>query len=121
MGYIYIAFTILFTVYGQLIIKWRMSLKGTLPEGLVETIKFVLVAYTDLWIMSAFASAFLASMTWAAAMTKFELSFAYPFTSLSFVIVFILSILLFGEGYNWGKILGLAFIIFGVILTAKFS
>lgn len=121
MGYLYILLTILFTVYGQLVIKWRMSFKGQLPEGITEKIIFMFYAYTDLWILSGFASAFLASMTWAATMTKFELSFAYPFMSLSFVLVFILSLLIFNESFSWYKLLGLLFIVIGVIITAKSS
>ena len=119
MGYIYIFLTILFTVYGQLVIKWRMPMKGQLPEELIEKIKFILWAYTDLWILSGFVAAFMASMTWAAAMTKFDLSFAYPFMSLSFVLVFILSILIFNEPFSWAKFVGLSFIVLGVIISVQ--
>jgi multidrug transporter EmrE-like cation transporter len=119
MGYIYIFLTIFFTVYGQLIIKWRMPMKGALPEGLLDKLWFILHAYTDLWIMSGFFSAFLASMAWSAAMTKFELSHAYPFMSLSFVLVFILSIFIFGEVFTWAKLLGLFFIVLGVVISVQ--
>ena len=34
MGYIYIFGCIFFTVYGQLILKWRLSLKGAMPADL---------------------------------------------------------------------------------------
>ena len=119
MGYLYIALTILFTVYGQIVIKWRMPMKGQLPDGFMSKIIFILNAYTDLWILSGFASAFLASMAWAATMTKFELSFAYPFMSLSFVLVFILSLFIFNESFSWYKLIGLLFIVVGVIITAK--
>ncbi len=121
MGYLYIALTILFTVYGQIVIKWRMPVKGQLPKGIIDKIIFILTAYTDLWILSGFAAAFLASMAWAATMTKFELSFAYPFMSLSFVLVFILSLAIFNESFSWYKLIGLLFIVVGVIITAKSS
>jgi len=119
MGYIYIFLTIVFTVYGQLIIKWRMGLKGSLPDGFTSKILFILQAYTDFWIISGFGAAFLASMTWAAAMTKFELSFAYPFMSLSFVMVFLLSIFLFQESFTWAKLIGLVFIIGGIVISVQ--
>ena len=117
--YSYIFFTIILTVYGQLVIKWRMSLKGELPQGLLPKIVFVLSAYTDLWIISGFIAAFLASMSWAAAMTKFELSQAYPFMSLSFVLVFLLSMYLFDEAFSWAKFLGIILIVLGVILSVQ--
>ncbi len=121
MGYIYILFTILFTVYGQLIIKWRMGLKGQMPENaeFLDKIWFMVNAFLDIWIISGLASAFLASFCWAAALTKFELSYAYPFMSLSFVLVFALSVILFGELVTYGKIIGLGLIILGIVVLVK--
>ena len=121
MGYLFIFLTVFFTVYGQLVFKWRMQLKGAIPNGnFLNKIYFILTAYLDLWIISGFAAAFLASMCWAATLTKFELSYAYPFTSLSFVLVFFAGVFLFNEEFNWYKVVGLLFIITGVIITAKF-
>jgi multidrug transporter EmrE-like cation transporter len=119
MGYLYIFACIFFTVYGQLAIKWRMNLKGELPAELSEKAIFMLKLFLDPWLLSGFAAAFIASLFWMAAMTKFELSFAYPFMSLSFVLVFFLSIFIFGESFTWGKVLGLALIIAGIIVTVK--
>ena len=52
-------------------------------------------------------------------MTKFELSYAYPFMSGAFVLVFILSVLFFNEVVTWQKILGLALIVAGIIVTSR--
>ena len=120
MGYIYIIGCIFFTVYGQLVLKWRMNLKGALPEGLQEKAVFMLQLFLDPWLISGFAAAFVASLFWMAAMTKFELSFAYPFMSLSFVIVFLFSIWLFGEAFTWGKLIGLAMVVGGLIISVKY-
>lgn len=119
LKYSYILITVILTVYGQLIIKWRMSLKGDLPDRLLPKVFFILNAYTDIWILSGFVAAFLASMSWAAAMTKFELSQAYPFMSLSFILVFLLSIYLFNEEFSLAKLLGLLLIVSGVILSVQ--
>jgi multidrug transporter EmrE-like cation transporter len=53
---------------------------------------------------------------WIAALSKFELSYAYPFMSLSFVFVVALSMLLFGEHFNAYKLFGVAAICFGLVL-----
>lgn len=122
MGYFYIFGCIFFTVYGQLAIKWGMSHKGQLPEQMMEKIVFLIKALLgDPIIFSGFASAFVASLFWMAAMTKFELSFAYPFMSLSFVLVFILSVFLFHDTVNFGKVCGLGLIVLGIIITAKYG
>lgn len=120
MGYFYIFGTIFFTVYGQLILKWRMSTIGiSLPNEFLDKIFFLFKLVFDPFIFSGFASAFIASFFWMAAMTKFELSYAYPFMSGAFVFVFILSVLFFNEIVTWQKILGLALIVAGIIVTSR--
>lgn len=119
MGYLYIFGCILFTVYGQLVLKWRMNLKGQLPAEITDKMLFMAKLFLDPWLLSGFGAAFIASLFWMAAMTKFEISFAYPFMSLSFVLVLILSILIFGETFSWGKVVGLLLIVAGIIVTVK--
>jgi len=119
MGYLYILFTILFTVYGQLILKWRIANYGELPAQLFEKILFLSKLFMDPFILSGFVAAFIASLFWMAAMTKFDLSFAYPFMSASFVLVFILSMLLFKEPFSMYKLVGLGFIVSGIIISSR--
>ena len=42
MSYVYIAITVILTVYGQLIIKWQASLAGLLPSGNKKSPKIIL-------------------------------------------------------------------------------
>ena len=119
MGYFYILGCIVFTVYGQLIMKWRLALKGSMPDLLSEKIVFLLKNLFDPYIFSGFVAAFIASLFWMAALTKFEISHAYPFMSLSFVIVLLGSIIFFGETFTWGKVLGVLLICAGIIVTVK--
>lgn len=119
MGYVYILLTIIFTVYGQLILKWRMSLKGAMPESIESKIIFLFRTFLDVWVLSGLFAAFLASVAWMATLSKFELSFAYPFMSLSFVVVFLLSAIFFQEPITWQKIVGLLLIIIGLIVITR--
>lgn len=118
MGFFYIAGTIIFTVYGQLILKWKISQYGMMPEMLGDKILFLFKLLLDPYIFSGFLSAFIASFFWMAAMTKFELSYAYPFMSLSFVLVFGFSVYFLHETTNMYKILGLLLIVSGIIITS---
>jgi len=121
MRYIYIFGTLFFTVYGQLILKWRLgNLSFLLPQGnIIEKLVSLLKLIFDPYIFSGFASAFIASLFWMAAMTKFQITEAYPFMSLAPAIVFVLGIWLLGETFTWGKVIGLVLIIVGVIITVK--
>ena len=117
--YLYILGTVFLTAYGQIILKWRIKLFGDLPNGLVDKLIFLLKLLLDPFICSGFVAAFIASLCWMAAMTKFDISFAYPFMSLNFIIVFLLSILLLGECFTYGKLIGLILIIMGIIFTVR--
>ena len=101
--HLYIFATIAFTVYGQLILKWRMVQLGEMPVASAAKLKFLIMAVVDPAIFSGFFAAFLASLAWMAAMTKFELSYAYPFMSLNFVIVLLLSAWLLHEPITMNK------------------
>lgn len=120
VDYSYILATVLLTVYGQAIIKWQASKLGPLPDGLQEKFWFLAGLATNPWVLSGYAAAFLAAISWMAAMTKFDLSYAYPFTtSLSFILVLVLSALLFHEAITIPKLLGMMLIIFGMIVTSS--
>ena len=119
MGYFYIFGTIFFTVYGQIVLKWRINNVSSLPEGLNEKILFLVKLLFDPWIFSGFFAAFIASFFWMAAMTKFDISYAYPFMSSAFVLVFLLSVILFQEPVTWQKTIGLILIVLGIIVTSR--
>jgi multidrug transporter EmrE-like cation transporter len=118
MGYLYILGAVLLTVYGQ-VIKWQISKAGAFPEGIVEKIGFLLCMVLNPWVISSLCCAFLAFLCWMAAMTKFDLSYAYPFMSLSFVMVLVLSALFFQETITLPKVCGVSFIMLGIAIGAQ--
>lgn len=119
INYLYIFATIGFTVYGQLILKWRITKFGPLPADISEKFKFLILLFLDPGILSGFAAGFLASLAWMAAMTKFDLSHAYPFMSLNFVVVLLLSGWLLNESMTPQKIIGIGLIVLGTIVAAR--
>jgi uncharacterized membrane protein len=121
--YLYILGTLIFTVYGQIILKWRLTgLKFNLNEyeRVFIKIKALVKLLLDPYIFSGLFSAFIASLFWAAALSKFDITKAYPFMSLSPALVLLLSVWILGESFTMGKVIGLIFIITGIIITVKF-
>lgn len=122
MRYIYIFGTLAFTVYGQIILKWRIGKLNWQPKtdsvwgAVSDYLKFLF----DPIIFSGFASAFVASVFWMLAMTKFEITQAYPFMSLAPALVFLLGVWLLNEQFTWGKVIGLVLIMVGVVITVKY-
>ncbi|MCS6821948.1 MAG: EamA family transporter [Microscillaceae bacterium] len=116
MGYIYLIINILLTTYSQVVLKWRINMLGEFPEGWLAKSWFLLRALFDIYILSGMIATFVASIAWMAAMSKFALSYLYPFSMVSFVLVFVLSYFLFQELITWKKVIGLLLISVGVIL-----
>lgn len=119
MNHFYIALTVIFTVYGQIVIKWQVAKVGDLPVGTAEKMGFLLQLLLNPWIISGFAAAFLAALAWMAAMTKFDLSYAYPFMSLAFVLVLVLSGPVFQEAVTTPKVIGMALIVAGIVVGSQ--
>lgn len=118
MAYIFILLTILLTAYGQLMLKWQVSLH---PQVLSAPFSFAALASLLLkpWVISAFFAAFGASLCWMAAISRLPLSKAYPFTALSFPLIAVLAAWLFSESFDGYKLVGTAFIIAGVIVLSR--
>ena len=114
-----VAATILLTTYGQLVIKWQVMLEQAAPHPLLEGLPPILQLLFRPWIISALAAAFLASLSWMAAMSRLELSTAYPFMALNFLLVGLLAVPLFGETMTMPKILGLVLVVAGLVVLSR--
>ena len=119
MSYLYVLLTILLTVYGQIVIKWQVLKVGSLPQDTSEKILFMLQLLLNPWIVSALAAAFLASFFWMAASTKLQLSHAYPFMGLTFVVVMLASGFFFHEPITTLKVVGVALIVLGLAVASQ--
>ena len=119
MSYVYVAATILLTVYAQLVLKWQIGIAA--PSGLdpAQRGAFLLALLANPWIWSGAAAGFGAALCWMLALAKLQLTYAYPFVSLSFVLVLIMGFLLLGESLSWAKAIGVALIIAGVTVSSQ--
>ena len=117
--HIYIIFTILFTVYSQVIMRWQISKAGQLPDDLAGRFYFICGLFTNLWVLSGILATLFAGVSWMLVMTKFQISYAYPWISLNFLLMFLLGVWLFNETFNLHKLVATLFILVGIILMAR--
>jgi multidrug transporter EmrE-like cation transporter len=118
-AYFFVAGTVVMTVYGQLIIKWQTGKAGVFPNGTGERLRYLLHFGLSPWVISSFAAAVVAAVCWIAALSQLDLSRAYPFVSASFVLVLILSAVVFGESLTAMKLAGAFLIIGGLVLGSR--
>ena len=119
MSYVYVTGTLLFTVLGQLILKWELG-RG-IEHGVepADRIAFLARLLVNPWVLAAIGAAFAAALCWMLALNRLPLSHAYPFMALSFVLVLLLSALLFGEPLTTLKVVGALLICVGVGLGSQ--
>ena len=119
MVYLLIAATISFTVAGNLLIKAGMLDVGILPSQAGAVPGFFFQSFTNPKVIAGLAMAFLAAMAWMGAVSQSEISFAYPFMSLTVVLVLLLSGLLFGESVPMNRWLGVVIVCLGLVIAAR--
>lgn len=118
----YIAF-ILFTVFtnaaAQLMLKQGMVTMGPLTFTLDTAISRIFQIVFNPWIFAGIVL-FVASLaSHLFVLSKVELSFAYPFLSLAYVVVVIFGYFIFAEDLNAWRLAGIGFICVGTILVAR--
>jgi drug/metabolite transporter (DMT)-like permease len=105
-------------VGGQLLLKRGMTLLGEQslsPAGLVGVgARMALSPWVILGIMVYVSGTFF----WLIALSRVELSFAYPFASLSYVLILGSSWLFLGETINALRLLGVVAICIGVLVIS---
>lgn len=122
IAHLYLAATIVTSVYSQMIMKWRISGRFAgleLPEGIWPKTLTLFTVLFDPFIFSGLAATFVSGLCWMATMSKLEIGYAYPITSLGFVLVVLLSHFLFGESLNAWRIWGVILIVVGITVASQ--
>ncbi len=122
IAHLYLAATIVTSVYSQMIMKWRISGRFAglkIPDGIWPKIVTLFTVLFDPFIFTGLVATFVSGICWMATMSKLEIGYAYPFTSLGFVLVVLLSGFLFGESLNAWRIWGVILIVAGITVASQ--
>jgi multidrug transporter EmrE-like cation transporter len=116
---LYILVAVLFSALGQILLKKGMNSIGSITLSLNQL-------PSTLWRMATNPHVFIGliiylggTIFWLAALSRVDLSYAYPFAGLSYVIMLIASKILFDEKISLGRMLGTFVIGIGVFLIYR--
>jgi drug/metabolite transporter (DMT)-like permease len=121
IDHVYIFAMVFLTAYSQVIMRWQVGHAGALPVGVSGKVQFVVSLLINPWVISGIIATFLAGVSWMLALTKFQISYAYPFTSLVYMLVLISGTVFFRDGVNAGRLVGTAVVMGGVLIIARFG
>lgn len=76
---------------------------------------------TNIFFITAFFLFFLRAIGWQLVLNKYELSFAYPFTGIHYIFLFMIGYFYFNEEMTLNKFLAILLILIGttIIATSK--
>jgi drug/metabolite transporter (DMT)-like permease len=100
---------------GQLILKAGMKSLGPLQLSLNTLISMA----TSPLLLVGIAVFGVSTLLWLLALMKADLSFAYPFLSLTYIAVLIGGAVLFQENVTLPRVVGFAVIVAGVLIVAR--
>lgn len=120
INHFYILLTVTFAVASQIIIKWQMKYYSFENYStILEKFYFASKLLINPYILLSIFLTLLSGLSWMIAMTKFDISYAYPYTSLGFVLILICSHYLFGEVLSVYKIIGVLCIVLGILILSR--
>lgn len=119
VDHFFIFATIIFTVYSQLVMRWQVMAAGPLPVDTSGKVSYVINLLFTPWVLSGIVATFLAGVSWMLAMTKFEISYAYPFVGLNYILVLVAAFFLFNETLSVTKLIGSALVVVGVVVVSR--
>jgi len=107
---------VVFAAIGQVSWKLGMNQAGQFATLNLATLSTVLL---NPYVLLGFVMYGLSTIFWLIALSKKDLSFVYPFISLTYILVLVLSSLVLKESIGLNKIAGTIAIIIGLIIISR--
>jgi multidrug transporter EmrE-like cation transporter len=115
-----ILFSVSLSAIAQIILKTGMSspvltqaMKSGAPMDIAASIA------TNPWIIGGLGLYFFGALVWLFVLARVEVSFAYPFVGLGFILTMILGRLLMGDSITLSRLAGTLLVAMGVVLIAR--
>ena len=104
----------------QLMLKAGAKSLGHVSMGsLASLIAAAWNAGTQPWVLLGLVCYFVSAGLWILALTRVDVTVAYPMLSMGYVIAALLAWQLFGEPLNANRVLGIAIILAGVVVLSR--
>jgi len=111
--------SIFLAVVGQLLLKMGMLRFGKLSFSISNLAPQYTRILLNPFVIAGLFGFFISMLVWLYVLSRMELSFAYPFVALNYVLILFGSYFLFKETISPLKMVGVVVIIIGVYLVAR--
>jgi len=115
----YIFLSVLLGVVGQLLLKRGMTALGPITLRQSNIFSTIFTVFSQPIVILGASIYLIGSFFWLVSLSKVDLSYAYPFVSLSYVLILISSWLLLNEQISPLRVAGVVVICLGVFLISR--
>lgn len=119
LAIIYILISVLGGAVGQLLLKRGMNTMGPLTLSASNLFEVLLKMGTNPFVIVGLMVYVGSTVFWLTALSRVDLSYAYPFASLSYIVMLIASWQIFNENLSPLRLLGTFVIAMGVFLVSR--
>jgi drug/metabolite transporter (DMT)-like permease len=116
---LYILVSVFFSTVGQLLLKSGMNKLGSVTLSLNQLFPILWRMATNPGVFFGLVLYLFGTIFWLAALSRVDLSYAYPFASLSYVVMLLASWMMFDEKITLARIMGTVVICIGVFLIYR--
>jgi len=116
---IYILVSVVASTIGQLLLKKGMNSVGSITLTVDQILSTTWKMATNPYVFIGLLIYGAGTIFWLAALSRVDLSYAYPFASLSYVVMLIASWMMFDEQITLTRIFGTVVIGIGVFLIYR--
>jgi multidrug transporter EmrE-like cation transporter len=117
MNTVLIIASVLLNCLAQLFIRKGMLMVGEVT--LTGISKFLLPMLTNVYLWGAMLCYAVSIFLWMAVLSKVDVSYAYPFLSIGYVVASVAGYYFFGENLSVIRIVGILVICLGVVLISR--
>ena len=118
MNIFLIVISVLFNASAQILLKFAMRAFGDVLKGQLTVLQIAELALKNLYLWAGLGSYALSILIWLAVLSRVEVSKAYPFLSIGYVVTLFAGYFLLAEPLSWEKLLGVGAILIGILLIS---
>ena len=110
---------VLLNTVGQIVMKAGATSLASINFSLSNLSQVFLTILKSPLMMSALTLYGLSAVVWIMALSKMDLSQAYPMTSIGYILTALIGVMAFGEVMTLNRLIGLGLILIGVLVLAR--
>jgi len=114
-----ILISVFLAVVGQLLLKMGMLRVGKFSFNISTLVHQYIKILLNPFVIAGLFGFFISMLIWLYVLSRMELSFAYPFVALNYVLILFGSYFLLKETITPMKVIGVAVIVIGVYLISR--